>query len=334
MFIVTRLDHIFTLYSTTQARLSENRDTFVCYVDLKKAFDNVNRVDLWYKLEQLFGLDGKFLKVLKGMYAEVLSCVQVNDNITDWFSVEKGVKQGCILSPMLFSMFINDLAHYINSLGTGIVCGDVRLAILLFADDIALMAESEVELQKLLDGLSAWCFKLNCQINPILRHKLCIFTKSIGPVLPTSSKGDLGWAPMVVYTKCEVVKLWHRLCSLPSTRISSKIFRWLGNLRRKNWVQSTRHLIQNVELPLHAINCTSRKAIGDQAWEAFASHHGLEWKNRVWDPKAVETTSGGRLSLYRVLKPSPGTEPYVAANVQYACSTESDGWVTNGMPTS
>ena len=123
---------------------------------------------------------------------------------------------------------------------------------------------------------------------------------------------------MVVYTKCEVVKLWHRLCSLPSTRISSKIFRWLGNLRRKNWVQSTRHLMQNVELPLHAINCTSRKAIGDQAWEAFASHHGLEWKNRVWDPKAVKTTSGGRLSLYRVLKPSPGTEPYVAANVQYA----------------
>ena len=123
---------------------------------------------------------------------------------------------------------------------------------------------------------------------------------------------------MVVYTKCEVVKLWHRLCSLPSTRISSKIFRWLGNLRRKNWVQSTRHLMQNVELPLHAINCTSRKAIGDQAWEAFASHHGLEWKNRVWDPKAVESTSGGRLSLYRVLKPSPGTEPYVAANVQYA----------------
>ena len=87
------LDHIFTLYSTTQARLSENRDTFVCYVDLKKAFDNVNRVDLWYKLEQLFGLDGKFLKVLKGMYAEVLSCVQVNDNITDWFSVEKGLSK-------------------------------------------------------------------------------------------------------------------------------------------------------------------------------------------------------------------------------------------------
>ena len=420
------LDHIFTLYSTTQARLSENRDTFVCYVDLKKAFDNVNRVDLWYKLEQLFGLDGKFLKVLKGMYAEVLSCVQVNDNITDWFSVEKGVKQGCILSPMLFSMFINDLAHYINSLGTGIVCGEVRLAILLFADDIALMAESEVELQKLLDGLSAWCFKWNCQINPTktqvmhfrkkhrsrstyqftcgphnlqytseykylgfwinehldlnksIEHTACAAKKAVGILIAKSRnsggftfdvyfhlfqtlvlpiinytaaiwghreysciqqiqnqamraflgvgrvapicalQGDLGWAPMVVYTKCEVVKLWHRLCSLPSSRISSKIFRWLGNRRRKNWVQSTRHLMQNVELPLHAINCTSRKAIGDQAWEAFASHHGLGWKNRVWDPKAVETTSGGRLSLYRVLKPSPGTEPYVAANVQYA----------------
>ena len=108
----------------------------------------------------------------------------------------------------------------------------------------------------------------------------------VGRVAPICAlQGDLGWAPMVVYTKCEVVKLWHRLCSLPSTRISSKIFRWLGNLRRKNWVRSTRHLMQNVELPLHAINCTSRKAIGDQAWEAFASHHGLEWKNRVGIPR-------------------------------------------------
>ena len=49
------------------------------HIDLKKAFDNVNRDDLWYKLEQLFGLNGKFIKVLKGMYAEVFSCVQVND---------------------------------------------------------------------------------------------------------------------------------------------------------------------------------------------------------------------------------------------------------------
>ena len=56
----------------------------------------------------------------------------------------------------------------------------------------------------------------------------------VGRVAPICAlQGDLGWAPMVVYTKCEVVKLWHRLCSLPSTRISSKIFRWLGNLSRK-----------------------------------------------------------------------------------------------------
>ena len=105
---------------------------------------------------------------------------------------------------------------------------------------------------------------------------------------------------MVVYTKCEVVKLWHRLGSLPSTRISSKIFRWLGNLSRKNWIQSMRHLMQNVELPLHAINCTIAGISnrGPGLGSLCYSCHGIEWKNRVWDPKAVETTSGGRLSLY------------------------------------
>ena len=59
----------------------------------------------------------------KSLYENVQSAVKVNKNLSDWFEVHNGVKQGCILSPSLFSMFINDLVHDINLLGLGIPCG-------------------------------------------------------------------------------------------------------------------------------------------------------------------------------------------------------------------
>ena len=91
-------------------------ETILLYVLL--TFDSVNRDLLWHKLRHFYGIEGKFLAILQGMYKEVLSCVRVNRELSDWFTVESGVKQGCILSPMLFGLFINDLAHHINKLDT------------------------------------------------------------------------------------------------------------------------------------------------------------------------------------------------------------------------
>ena len=73
-----------------------------CY--LRKAFDSLNRDLLWYKLRHFYGVEGKFLPILQVMYEEVLSRVK---ELSDWFTVESGVKQGCILSLMLFGLFIN-----------------------------------------------------------------------------------------------------------------------------------------------------------------------------------------------------------------------------------
>ena len=160
------IDHIFALSRVVEQRLNNGNDTFVCFVDLRKAFDSVNRDLLWYKLRHFYGVEGKFLSILQGMYEEVLSCVKVNKELSDWFTVESGVKQGCILSPMLFGLFINDLAHHINKLDVGVPCGVFLLAMLMFADDIALIAENECKLQCLLVVLHEWCNKWKLQISP------------------------------------------------------------------------------------------------------------------------------------------------------------------------
>ena len=90
-----------SLHFAVEERLNHGNDTFVCFVDLRKAFDSVNRDLLWHKLRHFYGIEGKFLAILQGMYEEVLSCVRVNRELSDWFTVEIWVNQGCILSPML-----------------------------------------------------------------------------------------------------------------------------------------------------------------------------------------------------------------------------------------
>ena len=75
---------------------------------------------------------------------------------TDYFDVEVGVKQGCILSPTLFSIYINSMAKEINQSGIGIEVLGRKIAILLYADDIVLIAESTGELQRGMDIITRW----------------------------------------------------------------------------------------------------------------------------------------------------------------------------------
>ena len=113
---------------------------------MKKAFDNINRECLWFKLQKC-GIKGNMLNSIKSLYENVTYAVKVNGRLTPWFSASKGAKQGCNLSPTLFQIYINDLIEEVKSLGHGIKCGEKTVSILVFADDIALIARNEQELQ-------------------------------------------------------------------------------------------------------------------------------------------------------------------------------------------
>ena len=80
--------------------------------------------------------------------------------------MEKGVKQGCILSPLLFGLFINDLPSYLKGQFTGVRCGECDIGCLLYADDIALLSDSEENLQVALNLVYNWCCLWGVQISP------------------------------------------------------------------------------------------------------------------------------------------------------------------------
>ena len=77
------------------------------------------------------------------------------------------VKQDCLLSPLVFSLDINDLGKKMNAPGKGVaIVPDEQICILLYADGIALIAESVENLQDMLDLLSAWCQEWGFEVNP------------------------------------------------------------------------------------------------------------------------------------------------------------------------
>ena len=110
---------------------------------------------MWWRLKHA-GTGGKFLRILQGLYQDTKCAVRVGGRLTDLFPSSIGLKQGCLLSPILFSILIDDLAKEIKNLNIGVEIGDTLLSILLYADDIAILASTPEELQLMLDTTHMW----------------------------------------------------------------------------------------------------------------------------------------------------------------------------------
>ena len=154
---------IFILTEILKARTQKT--TYTAFIDVKKAYDTVWRNGLWKRLWDE-GVRGKIWRVIKGMYSVVQSAVLVGDEQTEMFDLAAGVRQGCVMSPVLFSFFINGLAREIKEKTQGVWVGDMQVNLLLYADDIVLMAESEADLQLMLQIVSSYSRKWRFRVNP------------------------------------------------------------------------------------------------------------------------------------------------------------------------
>ena len=158
------IDQLSTLTNILEHRKKLKQSTFVAYVDFSKAYDNIKHCKLWDKLET-FHINGKMLNAIKSLYGTVKCAVRVNNYITDWFNVTTGLKQGCLLSTTLFNLYINDLSEQLDIPIKGISIEGKTINHLFYADDLVLIAESEADLQLLLNILSNWCNVNKMSIN-------------------------------------------------------------------------------------------------------------------------------------------------------------------------
>ena len=102
------------------------------------------------------------------MYSKDKSAVKINNKMTEAFPCYIGVKQGCMLSPTLFNLYLSDLPEFLNSSSsTDILFDDSERPIncLLYADDLLIFSRSANGLQTLLNKLESYCDKTELTVN-------------------------------------------------------------------------------------------------------------------------------------------------------------------------
>ena len=153
-----------------------NSKIYSCFVDFKKAFDSIPRDILLKKLEK-YGITGKFFNILRNIYTSDKACVKLENVRSDFFNLSLGVRQGCILSPLLFNIFLSDLAKRFESLEGKFEIGQGGINSLFWADDLVLFAKTEEDLQILLKVLEEYCDENDLVINT-KKTKCMIFNKT------------------------------------------------------------------------------------------------------------------------------------------------------------
>lgn len=173
------VDNAFILNAFVDKYLNKKKGKlYVAFVDFKKAFDSVHREKLWHVLRNA-GISGHLYQSIQSIYKSVQSCVRANSSLTNFFGCPIGLKQGCLLSPVLFSIFINELADKLS--GSGIKGLQffpeiIEILMLMFADDIALLSDTIVGLQKQLLVLEEFSDDYKIGVNTD-KTKVLVFKK-------------------------------------------------------------------------------------------------------------------------------------------------------------
>ena len=170
-------DHIFVLKTVVDKIVRvERRRLFVAFIDFRKAYDRINRDLLFLKLQKS-GIRGTFYRNIKAMYNSISYHVKVRGGTLDPITSLLGLKQGGVLSPLLFNIFIDDMKNIFNESCDPVKMLESPLSHLLYADDLVLMSTSETGLNNCLKRLGDFCETWQMEVN-MKKSQVIIFNKS------------------------------------------------------------------------------------------------------------------------------------------------------------
>jgi hypothetical protein len=160
------IDQIFTVRQLVELRSEYGRPLFATFVDFKAAFDSIDRKRMYQILRTRVGLPDRIVSLIEEMYQGSVDVVRVGSDFTDPFPVETGVKQGALLSPILFNIVLDAILHVAMEGCEGIrVDRGNPVTDLDYADDLALLAESLTDMQRMIDRLDAVASSLGLVIS-------------------------------------------------------------------------------------------------------------------------------------------------------------------------
>ena len=160
------IDHMFAIRLLVEKAKEFHSSVYFCFLDLKKAYDSVNRSVLWEILKKRYRLPNKFVFILKAFHEKTIGMVRVDGKLSAEFNIENGVRQDDVLAPVLFNLFLDALLSIVESriqgCGVVMVCNldefrlvgsrkkmskEVVLVHLEYADDMVVMCDSMEDLK-------------------------------------------------------------------------------------------------------------------------------------------------------------------------------------------
>ena len=227
-------DHLLVIKSLIDHYNGNGKKLYACFVDFQKAFDSVWRIGMYYKLIKC-GIDPGFVQLIKNMYEKTTQRLKFENKISRKFFTHKGVKQGCILSPKLFNIFINDIPDIFDKTCCPAKLGDIEINCLMYADDLILLSESESGLQNCLKKLEEYTKRWNLKVN-LKKTQIMIF----------STSGYRGKMPSFIFDKSHL-KLVKEYKYLGTTITNTGNFKLNEVYLKKKGLRATYLLTQSIK---------------------------------------------------------------------------------------
>ena len=157
-------DQIFLLREILASRKERGQATYATYIDARKAYDTVWREQAYVRIHDA-GVRGKLWRQLQVMHANLTRTVLHPLGHTPRFPVERGVAQGAVESPWVYSSFIDALARELKTAGLGVWVAGEQVPILMYADDMVMLARSQNELERMNAVASAFARRNRFEFN-------------------------------------------------------------------------------------------------------------------------------------------------------------------------
>ena len=136
----------------------------------------IELIDAMWNVLRLYGIGGRLLRGVKSLYVGSKACVRVGNEVSEWFPVRVGLRQGCVMSPWLFNLYIDGVVREVNAraLGRGLKLVDGtdkewEPNQLLFADDTVVVADSERKLCQLVRVCERRKLRVNVGKSKVMR---------------------------------------------------------------------------------------------------------------------------------------------------------------------
>ena len=206
---------IFTLRKVVDHFVNQNTTVNICTLDLSKAFDKMNHHALFLKLIER-NIPVMLLRLIEFWFENAQTCVRWDSFQSVYFSLQSGVRQGGVLSPYLFALYIDTVICNLISCKIGCHIRLSNLSILVYADDIILISPSVTALQHLLTRCEIELRNIDMYINS--SKSFCL---RIGPQhhldprrIVTLSGVEIIWSRRIRYLGVFIIAKYSFSCSL------------------------------------------------------------------------------------------------------------------------